>query len=96
MPKRKFDDDVFQPISRQKTEYTPETVLIKRKSINEESNQNKKQRMENHELDSIRRRNFELEQTVVALVNKVKTLEYMLNMFQRNETINSNNLVQAY
>ena len=39
---------------------------------------------------------IELQQMCNALIHKVKTLEYMLQMFQRNETIASNKLLQAY
>jgi len=48
------------------------------------------------EMDDLRRKNVELEQAVTALLNKVSTLEYMLSMFQRNETIGKNRLIQAF
>lgn len=48
------------------------------------------------EKDFLRRKNFELEQMVQALIHKVNTLEYMLKLFQNNETIQNNKLITAF
>lgn len=93
--KRKFEEETIAGFKRQKQGYDP--ILAKRKSdMDLFQGQAKRRRHVNDEMDALRRRNFELEQAVTALVNKVSTLEYMLLMFQRNETIGSNRLISAY
>lgn len=92
--KRKFSEENVQQ-KRQKT-YDP--IVTKRKSdVLDSSYAHAKRRRQNQtELDDLRRRNFELEQMVSALVNKVSTLEYMLSVFQRNETVGNNRLIPAF
>lgn len=93
MTKRRRADEDFQVSKR----LHMETLLTKRKN-NAVTNDmdRKKARYTDAVVDDLRNRNFELEQTVMALCQKIQTLEYMLQMFQRNETIGHNRLVHAY
>ncbi len=92
MPKRRRDDIDFLPCKRTHLE----TLLTKRKNEATDDICQKRQRMENCVVDDLRKRNFQLEQTVQALCHKINTLEYMLKMFQHNETVGNNRLVHAY
>lgn len=93
MTKRRREDDVFKVSKRLHVE----TLLTKRKNIDFTNDMDtKKARHADAVVDDLRSRNFELEQTVMALCQKIQQLEYMLQMFQRNETIGHNRLVHAY
>ncbi len=93
MTKRRREDDMFEVSKR----LHMETLLTKRKN-NAVTNDldRKKARHTNVVVDDLRSKNFELEQTVMALCQKIQTLEYMLHLFQRNETIGHNRLIHAY
>jgi Mg2+ and Co2+ transporter CorA len=90
MPKRQREEETFNVSKR----IHIEPLLTKRKNHFANDNHVKRQRVEDS--DDLRRRNFELEQTVMALVQKIQTLEYMLKMFQQRDTIQQNNLIHAY
>lgn len=94
--KRKRLENTFQQQKIVKSDHIPPSILTKRK-FEQDDVMGKRHRVEDtQEVDDLRRRNFELEQMVHALVAKVQTLEYMIQMFRRNETIHSNNLITAY
>ena len=61
-----------------------------------DSQQCSRKRYKSEEIDALRKRNFELQQMCNALIHKVQTLEYMLQMFRRNETVSSNRMVPAF
>ena len=56
----------------------------------------KKRRQNSDELDALRKSNFELQQMCDALIHKVQTLEYMLQMFRQKETTITNRMVTAF
>ena len=56
----------------------------------------KKRRQNSDELDALRKSNFELQQMCEALIHKVQTLEYMLQMFRQKETTITNRMVSAF
>ena len=56
----------------------------------------KKRRQNSDELDALRKSNFELQQMCDALIHKVQTLEYMLQMFRQKETTITNRMVSAF
>ena len=56
----------------------------------------KKRRQNSDELDALRKSNFELQQMCDALIHKVQTLEYMLQMFRQKETTIANRMVSAF
>lgn len=90
MPKRQREEEIFNASKKMHIE----PLLTKRKNQFIDENQIKRQRVQDSY--DLRRRNFELEQTVQALVQKIQTLEYMLKMFQQRDTISQNRLIQAY
>lgn len=92
--KRTREDTDERPLCRQKTCHD-RLQSCKRKAEDDAMNQNKRMRIMS-ELDEARKRNRELSQCVDALLHKVASLEYMLQMFQRNETIGSNRLITSY
>ena len=92
MPKRPRED--FPIGAAKRRHIAPQSA--KRKWEADDLSSQKRQRVNNLVADDLRRRNFELEQMVESLCNKIKTLEYKLQMFQRNETIGHNQLVRAY
>jgi hypothetical protein len=92
--KRKLDDD-YCANTRQKTSHS---VLTKRKTDDDHDCAIKRPRILSLEqqLAQEQQKNFEMQQCVTALLRKIETLEYMISMFQRNETVGSNRLVTAY
>tara|TARA_B100001027_G_C16145259_1_gene275510 strand:- start:65 stop:337 length:273 start_codon:yes stop_codon:yes gene_type:complete len=90
MSKRPREDNFFRASKRMHIE----PLLTKRKQPFGTVSSSKKQRV--HDSEDLRRRNFELEQTVTALINKVKTLEYMLQVVQERDTIQQNKYIEAY
>ena len=90
MPKRQREEEVFNASKKMHIE----PILTKRKKHFDNDNHVKRQRVQDS--DDLRRRNFELEQTVMALVQKIQTLEFKLKMFHQRETIKLNNLIHAY
>lgn len=101
--KRKFTEEICEKSTKQKVCYTYDPILSKRKCVSAQVMEQNKRKRHDDGMDDIRRehfelqrRNVELEQAVQTLVRKIQTLEYMLSMFQRNETIGSNRMVQAF
>ena len=92
--KRKLDGD-YCANTRQKTSHS---VLTKRKTDDDHDCVIKRPRILSleHQLAQEHQKNFEMQQCVTALLRKIETLEYMISMFQRNETIGTNRLVTAY
>ena len=92
--KRKFEEnDVEMPRKRA----FQQQVLVKRKpEMGLEQSSVKKRRQNSDELDALRKSNFELQQMCEALVHKVQTLEYMLQMFRQKETTIANRMVSAF
>lgn len=92
--KRKFEEnDVEMPRKRA----FQQQVLVKRKpEMVLEQSSVKKRRQNSDELDALRKSNFELQQMCEALVHKVQTLEYMLQMFRQKETTIANRMVSAF
>lgn len=92
--KRKLNDD-YCANTRQKTTHS---VLTKRKTDDSEHCSVKRPRVLTVEQQLVQeqQKNFEMQQCVNALLRKIETLEYMISMFQRNETVGSNRLVTAY
>lgn len=92
--KRKFEeDDIEMPRKRA----FQQQVLVKRKpEMVLEQSSVKKRRQNSDELDALRKSNFELQQMCEALVHKVQTLEYMLQMFRQKETTIANRMVSAF
>jgi len=92
--KRSRDDSEYVSCARQKTDHT--MLSTKRKIENDDDRHSaKRYRVENELLDE-KRKNREMQQCVNALLQKIASLEYMLQMFQRNETIASNRLIKSY
>ena len=92
--KRKFEqDDIEMPRKRA----FQQQVLVKRtpEMVLEQSSV-KKRRQNSDELDALRKSNFELQQMCDALIHKVQTLEYMLQMFRQKETTIANRMVSAF
>lgn len=95
--KRKRVETTFEQCKVVKSDHVQSSILSKRKCEDECNDTGKRCRNEDTEyVENLRRKNFELEQMVHALVAKVQTLEYLIQMFRRNETINNNNLITAY
>lgn len=92
--KRKFEeDDIEMPRKR----VFQQQVLVKRKpEMVLEQSSVKKRRQNSDELDALRKSNFELQQMCEALIHKVQTLEYMLQMFRQKETTIANRMVSAF
>ena len=92
--KRKFEqDDIEMPRKRA----FQQQVLVKRKpEMVLEQSSVKKRRQNSDELDALRKSNFELQQMCDALIHKVQTLEYMLQMFRQKETTIANRMVSAF
>lgn len=92
--KRKFEEnDVEMPRKRA----FQQQVLVKRKpEMVLEQSSVKKRRQNSDELDALRKSNFELQQMCDALIHKVQTLEYMLQMFRQKETTIANRMVSAF
>ena len=92
--KRKFEeDDIEMPRKRA----FQQQVLVKRKpEMVLEQSSVKKRRQNSDELDALRKSNFELQQMCEALIHKVQTLEYMLQMFRQKETTITNRMVSAF
>lgn len=92
--KRKLDDD-YCANTRQKTAHS---VLTKRKADDGDQCFIKRPKILTLEQQLMQeeQKNFEMQQCVNALLRKIETLEYMIRMFQRNETIGNNRLVTAY
>lgn len=92
--KRKFEENAVE-IPRKRV--FQQQVLVKRKSemVLEQSSA-KKRRQNSDELDALRKSNFELQQMCEALIHKVQTLEYMLQVFRQNETNIANRMVSAF
>ena len=92
--KRKFEEnDVEKPRKRA----FQQQVLVKRKpEMVLEQSSVKKRRQNSDELDALRKSNFELQQMCEALIHKVQTLEYMLQMFRQKETTITNRMVSAF
>ena len=92
--KRKFEeDDIEMPRKRA----FQQQVLVKRKpEMVLEQSSVKKRRQNSDELDALRKSNFELQQMCDALIYKVQTLEYMLQMFRQKETTIANRMVSAF
>ena len=92
--KRKFEEnDVEMPRKRA----FQQQVLVKRKpEMVLEQSSVKKRRQNSDELDALRKSNFELQQMCEALIHKVQTLEYMLQMFRQKETTITNRMVSAF
>ena len=92
--KRKFEeDDIEMPRKRA----FQQQVLVKRKpEMVLEQSSVKKRRQNSDELDALRKSNFELQQMCEALIHKVQTLEYMLQMFRQKETTIANRMVSAF
>ena len=92
--KRKFEEnDVEMPRKRA----FQQQVLVKRKpEMVLEQSSVKKRRQNSDELDALRKSNFELQQMCEALIHKVQTLEYMLQMFRQKETTIANRMVSAF
>ena len=92
--KRKFEEnDVEKPRKRA----FQQQVLVKRKpEMVLEQSSVKKRRQNSDELDALRKSNFELQQMCEALIHKVQTLEYMLQMFRQKETTLTNRMVSAF
>jgi len=91
--KRSREEPSCESRVRQKVDHTG--LSVKRKCDQLQPDHAKRRRMKN-ELDDAVRKNRELEECVNALLHKVHTLEYMLTMFQRNETIGSNRIITSY
>ena len=81
--------------TRQKVDHT---ILQKRKALEYDINVSKRARTLTleQELELEKRKNFEMQQCIDALHAKLQTLEYMISMFQRNETIGCNKLITSY
>jgi len=95
--KRKRIGTTFEQQKIVKSEHIQPSILTKRKGEDRCNDIGKRCRIEDTQyVEELRRRNFELEQMVHALIAKNQTLEYMIQMFRRNETINNNNLITAY
>lgn len=92
--KRKLDDE-FGANTRQKTTHS---VLTKRKTDDDNYSPAKRPRFLplEQQLVQEQQKNIELQQYVTALLRKIDTLEYMIMVFQRNETIGTNRLINAY
>ena len=92
--KRKFEeDDIEMPRKRA----FQQQALVKRKpEMVLEQSSVKKRRQNSDELDALRKSNFELQQMCDALIHKVQTLEYMLQMFRQKETTIANRMVSAF
>lgn len=91
--KRSREDPFIEQSVRQKVDHTG--LSVKRKCDQLQPDHAKRRRMKN-ELEDAVRKNRELEECVNALLHKVHTLEYMLTMFRRNETIGSNRIITSY
>ena len=92
--KRSRDDAMDIPCARQKVDHT--LLSVKRKCDQLQTEHMKRRRIKN-DLEDAMRENRELQECVNALLHKVASLEYMLQMFQRNETVGSNNrLITSY
>lgn len=95
--KRKRLVTTFEQQKNVKSDHIQPSILTKRKGEDRCNDVGKRCRIEDTQyVEELRRRNFELEQMVHALIAKNQTLEYMIQMFRRNETINNNNLITAY
>jgi len=92
MPKRQREHEDFAQYKR----VHMETLLTKRKNVEPTPMGGKKRRVESLELEEMRHENRELKQTVFALCQKIKTLEYMIQMFRQQETIGHNRLIEAF
>ena len=94
IPSQKFEEnDVEMPRKRA----FQQQVLVKRKpEMVLEQSSVKKRRQNSDELDALRKSNFELQQMCDALIHKVQTLEYMLQMFRQKETTIANRMVSAF
>ena len=92
--KRKFEeDDIEMPRKRA----FQQQVLVKRQpEMVLEQSSVKNRRLNSDELDALRKSNFELQQMCDALIHKVQTLEYMLQMFRQKETTIANRMVSAF
>ena len=97
MAKRKRESDETGSSFRVKTDHELASVLTKRK-INEEFDRRQKRRIYDSEQENKRllEENAQLKEMCTAFVQKIETLEYMLRMFQQNETLQSNRLITAY
>ena len=79
---------------KRKTHHSYHSIGVKRK-LNTEPNCNKRQHTDSALADA-KRENIELRQTLYAFAKKIETLEYMLRMFQRNETVCQHKIIHAY
>jgi len=97
MVKRKRESNEAGSSFRVKTDHELASVLTKRK-INEEFDRRQKRRIYDSEQENKRllEENAQLKEMCHAFVRKIETLEYMLRMFQQNETLQSNRFITAY
>ncbi len=91
--KRSREEPSCEARVRQKVDHTG--LSTKRKCDQLQPDHTKRRRMENDLEDAVRK-NRELQECVNALLQKVHTLEYMISLFQRNETVGSNRLITSY
>ena len=92
--KRKFEEDEIEMPRKRAFQ---QQVLVKRKpEMVLEQSSVKKRRQNSDELGALRKSNFELQQMCDALIHKVQTLEYMLQMFRQKETTIANRMVSAF